>query len=389
MKIIEKTEKHVVSQTYGLLAKNGGMTKTKDFTTYACPSCDSSVEKDAASCQVCGAVFDGVEGGNPSRLSDKELSEKMELLLQKSRKKKTAGILSLIGAFVVSFPLFFMIGNFAYVIFFALLALGLVNLVQFSGAQNQMKTLVGANIIRDMLADVFELESYQPSGSFTAEQVKQTGLINGWDECSGSDLVKGKYKGISFAFSDIKLVSVTETTDDEGETKTSRTTVFQGQWMEIYLNKQIETVLYVRERLSKGGIKNALMGKVGEMLDKVMTRKTNKEIQEVQTENTAFNTKYQILTDDPHTMFYILTPHFMEYIISADAAANGQTNFCFAGDRVRVALQNTRDFFEIGNVKSVSDIEGLRTKFRSEMQCIVGILDELLKNEFLFGTEEK
>jgi|LSQX01.3.fsa_nt_gb hypothetical protein len=389
MKIVEKTEKRVVSQTYGLLAKNGGTTKTKDITMYACPSCDSSVEKDAASCQVCGAVFDGVEGGSPSRLSDNELSEKMELLLQKSRKKKTAGMLSVIGAFVVSFPLLLMIGGFAYVIFFALLALGVVYLIQFSGVQNQMKTLVGANIIRDMLADVFELESYQPSGSFTAEQVRQTGLINGWDECSGSDLVKGKYKGIPFSFSDIKLVSVTETTDDEGKTQTSRTTMFQGQWMEIYLNKQIESVLYVRERLAKGGLKNAILGKVGEKLDKVMTRKMNKEIQEAQTENTAFNKKYQILTDDPHTMFYILTPHFMEYIVSADTAANGQTNFCFTGDRVRVALQNTLDFFEIGNIKSVSDIEGLRAKFRSEMRYIVGILDELLKNEFLFGTEEK
>lgn len=206
MKIVEKTDKRFVSQSSGLLAKNGGTTKTKDFTTYACPSCDSSVEKDAASCQVCGAVFDGVEGGSPSRLSDNELSEKMELLLQKSRKKKTAGMLSVIGAFVVSFPLLLMIGGFAYVIFFALLALGVVYLIQFSGVQNQMKTLVGANIIRDMLADVFELESYQPSGSFTAEQVRQTGLINGWDECSGSDLVKGKYKGIPFSFSDIKLV---------------------------------------------------------------------------------------------------------------------------------------------------------------------------------------
>lgn len=141
--------------------------------------------------------------------------------------------------------------------------------------------------------------------------------------------------------------------------------------------------------LAKGGLKNAILGKVGEKLDKVMTRKMNKEIQEAQTENTAFNKKYQILTDDPHTMFYILTPHFMEYIVSADTAANGQTNFCFTGDRVRVALQNTLDFFEIGNIKSVSDIEGLRAKFRSEMRYIVGILDELLKNEFLFGTEEK
>ena len=67
----------------------------------------------------------------------------------------------------------------------------------------------------------------------------------------------------------------------------------------------------------------------------------------METENLAFNEQFQILTNDAHSAFYTLTPHFMEHILSADNMANGRTMLCFDEDRVHIAIDNNRDSFEI------------------------------------------
>jgi hypothetical protein len=85
-------------------------------------------------------------------------------------------------------------------------------------------------------------------------------------------------------------------------------------------------------------------------------------------------------------MFYVLTPHFMEYIIAADETANARTYFCFAGEKVHIAVDSRRDTFEVRGADS-KDPEMARERIKKEMAYITGILDELLQNHYLFGEE--
>ena len=132
--------------------------------------------------------------------------------------------------------------------------------------------------------------------------------------------------------------------------------------MTCRLGKKLPATIYLRESSDKGN---------------------------VETENLAFNNKYKIDTDDPHYMFYVLTPHFMEYILSADESVNGRTYFYFAGDIVHIGMDTRRDPFEIpSSTAAKSDPSIARELVKSEMKYFTDILDQLFLNKYLFETEE-
>jgi hypothetical protein len=245
-----------------------------------------------------------------------------------------------------------------------------------------------------MLANTFALESYEPDGCFTPAQLRETHLMR-FDLCSGSDLVKGKYKGVSFAFCDLRLTRIIEENGGTGEDNLY--TALKGQWIELQLVKQIDSALYVTERIEK--VDSARKKKVNKAKE-LTGLKVNPnhspyhfggKVQEAYTDNDLFNQNFQIFTDDPQTMYYVLTPHFMEYILTADEAADSRSEFCFTGDRVRIALTNKRDLFDLSGseIKKSTDFDWVRAKFKADLRFATDIFDALLKNEYLFGTEEK
>ncbi|NLA87235.1 MAG: DUF3137 domain-containing protein [Clostridiales bacterium] len=94
---------------------------------------------------------------------------------------------------------------------------------------------------------------------------------------------------------------------------------------------------------------------------------------DVETENINFSKKFQILTGDPHTAFYILTPHFMEYILSLDQRANGQTYMSFVGERVYIAVNTGRDSFKAS--RGAMNASALQERIKSEVRYITDIID--------------
>jgi len=107
---------------------------------------------------------------------------------------------------------------------------------------------------------------------------------------------------------------------------------------------------------------------------------------DLETENAAFNEKYQILTPVPQTVFNILTPHFMEYIVNTDKQAGAQTCFNFTGNEVHIALFNRRDLFEVyaKEILRGKSIAEIRMRIREDVKNITDVIDELLINDYLF-----
>jgi hypothetical protein len=167
---------------------------------------------------------------------------------------------------------------------------------------------------------------------------------------------------LKIRFSDIEL------THTEGSGKNRHTvTDFKGQWIVLELTKRLESQLRVIER-----------GQPSRLSTK----------SDVETENMTFNKKFQIKTDDPHTAFLVLTPHFMEYIEQADfKARNARTSLWFSNNSVHIALDNGRDLFEPGGVFKSEGYFALRDRIKDEIGYITGIADELMLNGYLFGRE--
>jgi len=271
------------------------------------------------------------------------------------------GVWFVIGVIVTVFAAT-KIGAHGMFFFFLFGVAGAAFSVRANMFRNQLKCIISNNIVRGVLADKFELSVYSPADHICSDEIKETGLFPNWNFISGSDLVKGTYKGVPFSFSDVHLIR------ESGSGKNrSRTTVFKGQWLIIGMRKEIPRTVQLRERTGSG----------------------KKAKSDIETENIEFNRRYHITAGDPHTAFYVLTPHFMEYILKADKRAQANTYIHIGGRHIHAALHNGRDLFEPGGKQlfAAENVMTLRMQMGWDANYIKGIIDEFLHNEYLFDKE--
>jgi len=321
-------------------------------------------------CQNCGADLTlSPEEAAKVRLSDVELSGQLTVLHKKANTMKILALVCVVSIFLlwIIHPL---IGASAFIpaAVFAILS---------AKAGSKAKNLLANNITRDIFSQVFDECIYAAQYCLPDETLREAALIPNWDIATGSDLVSGRYKGHAISFSDIELSEKVEREDSDGDTSTSYETKFKGQWMILELGREVPAKLRLRENIERGGkISKKILGE----------RIENKS--DIKTENEAFNKRFQILTEDPHSAFYILTPHFIEFIMNADDAANTRTYLCFLENRVHIACYTGKDAFELQK-NDGANLEQVRVRMRNELRYITSIADELLKNEYLFGRTDK
>ncbi len=231
------------------------------------------------------------------------------------------------------------------------------------GAQSKkLKVLLGQSVTMPVVQEVFDVAEYRPERGIESRLINAAGLIYDWDTYSGNDFVRGRYKGMGIMYSDIHLQREEEDTDEDGKRTKHYVTVFKGQWMICDFGKQLSAALRLRENPRINLIKAK---------------------SDIETESPEFNKKYRIITSDGHTAFYVLTPHFIEYILAADELARARTYFCFEGSQVHIAIDSRRDSLELKRVR-LHSVENIREKFRSELKYVTDILDVLLCNEKMY-----
>jgi hypothetical protein len=256
-----------------------------------------------------------------------------------------------LSVFGISMHLFTMV----YILAMPFLVYGAVA----ASINKKIKAAVSGNMVSGIFSNAFELSHFDPFGKIHPHLVISSGLIDPvWHLYNGNDLIKGRYKGVNFTFSDLHLIS--------GSGKSAKT-IFMGQWLICELNHSFPDKLRLRKRS---------FFSVGQKSD-------------VETENTAFNDKYQILTSNPHAASTLLTPHFMEYILNMDARAGAQTSLSLTGNQLHIAVHSKRDLFK-PNVSSITKPHGiscLRGQIREDVNRITGLIDELLLNQYLLGGD--
>ena len=229
----------------------------------------------------------------------------------------------------------------------------------------KIKRLLHDNIVRGALKETFETMQFSPGWHLQPTEIASSGLAPYRGMPAGSDYVKGSYKGVPFVFSNLHFT----TTNNDGETKSMG--IFKGQWLILEVDRVFKERLILREK-SEGAL-----GEIG--LKSV-----------VETENIAFNRKFQISTDDPLNVFLILTPNLMEEIIAIDRRANARTcmSFVTSGDKnyIHITFHNNMEIFNIpANHKfTYGCIPAIRGRMKSEIQYMTGMIDALLKNDYLF-----
>jgi hypothetical protein len=241
-----------------------------------------------------------------------------------------------------------------------------------------------------MLSEIFEDVEYNAKRCIDIQTMRDAELIDGWDrftessafdttlDFTGSDYFKGKYKGCEVECCDFGVTKITKKTETDSDGKVTERKeyelLFKGQWMICKLRKPVPHKVRIREAADRATL-SPLRLFAG---DQSRVKKGD-----VETENAAFNAKFQILGDG-HSAFLILTPHFMEFVLSADSKADGRTMLCFWDDRVHIAIFNRRDLFEVKRKKEQKNIPALKERLKGELKYLTDILDELFQNDNLF-----
>ncbi|MCD8090416.1 MAG: DUF3137 domain-containing protein [Clostridiales bacterium] len=231
--------------------------------------------------------------------------------------------------------------------------------------QKKIKLAVSENIMPEILNSFFDKWEYHPDKRLPDSIVKNVDLeIPSYSDVTGSDYIRAVDKGINIEMSYIEFTyERTKTSVNsrrETITEVYDISVFKGQWIVCDFKKELSADLLLREK------------RPGEnTLGKIFKGK-----EAVQTENEAFNKKFVIRTPDPHTAFYVLTPHMMEYIMAADKKAGGELHMRFCGSRVHIAVNSGRDAFELTN-RETKNLDKVRADFAADLRYITDIIDEL------------
>ncbi len=291
--------------------------------------------------------------------SDEKVQGRMNLLFY------GRWVMQILGILLAALPLVILIreGSMNLDEILPYLLLGGLGVLLFIGGRllaRNTKRLVQL-VVKPLLQEVFgDNMEYDAFSHIPDECIKSSGFFDNYEDISGSDFIKGQYKGIPVMLSDVSLTRTDYDYDSDTGKRTEQVVIlFRGFWMVADFDRELTAVpLSILEK--RGGSDAIKM------------------------ESEAFNQQFGVFCPDPHTAFYILTPHFMERLIAVDRAANGKSCFKFAGNRLQIAVGTKHDLFEADKWRA-PNVKKMKESFQQEIGNTTSVLDELLKNERLFG----
>lgn len=202
--------------------------------------------------------------------------------------------------------------------------------------------------VRDTLKTILPDAEYDPNKGFDKETVYATKILKKEDRYSSEDYLKGTIKGFSFESADIHLQDVRS----NGKS-TTVVTVFQGRFFMIDATHNFKEDVYVMPEHSW------FFGRLD-------------GLKKVDLESIHFNRSFDVFSRDDHSVFYLLTPRFMEKIEEFSKVAR-RTMFGFTKNRIYVAIDTRKDAFDLSMYKPVDD------SFVEDIKKEVALIDELIE----------
>ncbi|MCM1171179.1 MAG: DUF3137 domain-containing protein [Clostridium sp.] len=217
-------------------------------------------------------------------------------------------------------------------------------------------------LVAPALAKSFQNYTYHPEEGFSKNEIMRLGL---WDENQGSckisseDFLTGIYKGVYYEQCDLTVYR-------RRKNDNNYRPVFNGCISKFRFEKKITGRLII---MSYG------MG----------LKYTFNDLDDIKTENQKFNDKFNIYAEDGHDAFYVLTPHFMEYLLNLHKTVPGKTttSYLLSGDmaiifngNIMTILRDKVRMFEVSLGKEF-DYFKLKQDIISDMDKVLGVVDIL------------
>lgn len=217
-------------------------------------------------------------------------------------------------------------------------------------------------LVAPALAKSFQNYTYRPEEGFSKNEIMRLGL---WDETKGSykvsseDFLTGTYKGVYYEQCDLTVYVRAKNDNNYRST-------FYGCISKFRFEKKITGRLII---MSYG------MG----------LKYVSNDLDDIKTENQEFNRKFNIYAEDGHDAFYVLTPHFMEYLLNlyktvpvgttTSYPLQGDMAIIFNGNIMTILRGNVR-MFELPREKDF-DYFKIQKDIISDMNKLLGVVDIL------------
>jgi len=248
---------------------------------------------------------------------------------------------------------YFMLGR---ALFFASLIGMPVFFILWKVTSRRKKTFASDSVTYNTLLQNFQLIEYDYKKHIDEALLNDLGSRNWSIIKGGSDYIHAIHRGVEFKFCNIKL-------GDRDEDGTS--TVFAGQWLIVKLDRDIWPRMLISE---------------GHPLGKIRAERII-----FLSENDKFNKRFMICGDDPQMAVHLVTPRFVENIMTLDQATNnaskGKKLFFINRGNLHIAIASARSFFEAANPSM------LLTKTQDDINCIKYLIDVFRSNERLFKPD--
>lgn len=209
-------------------------------------------------------------------------------------------------------------------------------------------------VVKPALEEFLSDLDYRPTESIPYPDILASRLFPAHTECSGNDLIKAKYRDLSFTQSNVTMLDEREVMGDPengGVTTTEKVVVFSGTLMMMDFDAFSDEPVAVRRRSGKPG-KNDIL-----------------------TESDAFNKLFRIDAKDAVSALRILTPPVLEGFINASEKLKCPLEAAFRNDKLYITLANG-DTLE-ANETGTRTINEQRERIKTEMQDILSVVDNI------------
>ena len=168
---------------------------------------------------------------------------------------------------------------------------------------------------------------YSPSGGLSYNEIRDSLVVNSgeYKYFKSEDQISGNLCSVPFSYCDV----VTQYLIRNGK-KSEIRTIFQGQIMRFTLPENSKWSFGHLQIFEKEFLSN-FKGRTAPC--------------QIQTENEAFNKRFEIFAADEHNAFYLLTPQMLEQIARFADFAGSQIALSFVGATLYVAVDRPHSMF--------------------------------------------
>jgi hypothetical protein len=218
---------------------------------------------------------------------------------------------------------------------------------------------------------------YAPGNYLPSRLFDSSGLFGSYDTYEGEDYFEGKTEsGSSFKFSELKITEEDTTTDSEGNTNTTTSTVFTGLFFVLSVPDRVDGRIQVLPDTAE-----STFGKVGQFFQKSLGAFFQRSTMVYMEGHPEFEKEFVVYSKNAEEVYRILSPNLLQAIYDLRYKWKTRLSISFIGHYMYVAMPTDKNFFNPDMKQSVLKDKLLQELYDELALCFAVVEDLSLEHK--------